>query len=336
MSNEDANISLNNELNIDKSQKRNTQNATNISPREPTSHSPSDIISNNSHDRLVGGANVSLTQVSTVHPENLSTAQTLSPSQSSKFDVYPEEYQMAPSSQVLTPPAYNNENEKNRKHNDGNHIVEIPDDAAKAQEIKNTLQTDRQIRMAFIRKVYGLLTLQLLTTVAISLFFMYFQPAKDFVNNYQLLFYISWLAAFVVLIFLFWLRKKHPFNLILLVLFTLCISYGVGSVVSLYSQQIVLEAFLITFGVFIALEAFTLQSKWDFSSWGPFLYATLWVLIFAFIFGWFLPFDRGYNIVISAIAALLFSAYIIYDTYMLTKRVNPDEYVLAAVDLYLD
>ncbi|RIB07750.1 inhibitor of apoptosis-promoting Bax1-domain-containing protein, partial [Gigaspora rosea] len=190
--------------------------------------------------------------------------------------------------------------------------------------------------IAFIRKVYGLLTLQLLTTVAISLFFMYFQPAKDFVNNYQLLFYLSWLAAFVVLILLFWLRKKHPFNLILLVLFTLCISYGIGSVVSLYSQQIVLEAFLITFGVFIALEAFTLQSKWDFSSWGPFLYATLWVLIFAFIFGWFLPFDRGYNIVISAIAALLFSAYIIYDTYMLTKRVNPDEYVLAAVDLYLD
>ncbi|CAG8793863.1 3887_t:CDS:2, partial [Gigaspora rosea] len=278
MSNEDANISLNNELNIDTSQKKNTQNATNISPREPTSHSPSDIISNNSHDRLAGGA---LTQVSTVHPENLSTAQTISPSQSSKFDVYPEEYQMAPSSQVLTPPTYNieNEKEKDRKHNDGSHIVEIPDDAAKAQEIKNTLQTDRQIRMAFIRKVYGLLTLQLLTTVAISLFFMYFQPAKDF---------------------------------------------------------IVLEAFLITFGVFIALEAFTLQSKWDFSSWGPFLYATLWVLIFAFIFGWFLPFDRGYNIVISAIAALLFSAYIIYDTYMLTKRVNPDEYVLAAVDLYLD
>ncbi|CAG8770566.1 27656_t:CDS:2, partial [Dentiscutata erythropus] len=329
MSNEDANISLNNKSNIDNIDTSHPQNATTISPRElMTSHSPSDVISNNSHDRLVGGA---LTQVSTVHPENLTTSQTLSPLQPSKSDAYAEEeYQMALSSQALSPPTYSNEIEKDRKLTDDSHIVEIPDDAAKAQEIKNTLQTDKQIRMAFVRKVYGLLTLQLLTTVGVSLLFMFYQPAKDFVNNYQLLFYISWLVAFLVLILLFWLRKRHPFNLILLLLFTLCISYGIGSVVSLYSQQIVLEAFLITFGVFIALEIFTLQSKWDFSSWGPFLYATLWVLIFAFIFGWFLPFDRGYNIVISAVAALLFSAYIIYDTYMLTKRVSPEEYVLAA------
>ncbi|CAG8650294.1 8646_t:CDS:2 [Cetraspora pellucida] len=257
MTDEDANISLDN----NKSNDNITQQKTNtiISPRESisiTSQSPSDVISNNSHDRLVGGVNVRSIQVSTVHPENLTTSQALSSSQQSKSDVSPKEYLMTQVSPEVPPPAYSNEFEKDRtriERIDDSHRIQMPEDANKAQEIKDKLQTDRQIRM-----------------------------------------------------------------------------------VSLYSQQIVLEAFLITFGVFIALEIFTFQSKWDFSSWGPFLYATLWVLIFAFIFGWFLPFDHGYNIVISSIAALLFSAYIIYDTYMLAKRVSPEEYVLAAVDLYLD
>jgi FtsH-binding integral membrane protein len=39
--------------------------------------------------------------------------------------------------------------------------------------------------------------------------------------------------------------------------------------VTYYDQGIVLQALLITFGVFLALTIFTLQSKWDFSGMAP-------------------------------------------------------------------
>ncbi len=34
--------------------------------------------------------------------------------------------------------------------------------------------------------------------------------------------------------------------------------------------------------------------------------------------------------------AILFSAYIVYDTQQIIKRASPEEYILASVELYLD
>ncbi|GES92349.1 protein lifeguard 4-like [Rhizophagus clarus] len=204
------------------------------------------------------------------------------------------------------------------------------------EEIKASLQSDRSVRMAFVRKVYLLLTLQLLLTITLTVFFMYCEPVKEFVAEYQWLFFVSWIMTFISLLVLFWQRKRSPLNLFLLLLFTIFMSYGIGTVVSMYSSKVVLQAFLITLGVFLALEVFTFQSKYDFSSWGPFLYAALWIVIFASVIAWIFPYDKGYHIVISVVSALLFSAYIIFDTYMILKRVSPEEYILATVDLYLD
>ncbi|CAJ0844417.1 15298_t:CDS:2 [Entrophospora sp. SA101] len=148
-------------------------------------------------------------------------------------------------------------------------------------EVIANLQTDKNIRMAFVRKVYGILTLQLLTTIGVTLWFMLHEPTHTIINDNQWIFFVSMILALITLIFLFWQRKKHPFNMILLIIFTLCLSCGVASIVSLYSSKVVLQSFLITFGVFIALELFTLQTKIDFSSWKPFLYAGIWVVIFA-------------------------------------------------------
>ncbi|CAG8593249.1 4806_t:CDS:2 [Diversispora eburnea] len=243
----------------------------------------------------------------------------------------------------VPPPSYNNESYKNfqqhnqrKQTNDGLMFeaglsgVENNLDNGRINEIKTNLQTDRQIRMAFVRKVYFLLTLQLLCTIIFIVWFMFHEPVKEYVQNNTWLLLISWIMTFISLILLFWKRKAYPLNLFLLFIFTIFISYGIGAVVSMYNARVVLQSFIITFGVFLALQIFTLQSKFDFSSWGPFLYAGLWIIIFASIIGWLFPYDRGYHIVISVIAAFLFSAYIIYDTYMIFKRMSPE------VDLYLD
>ena len=57
--------------------------------------------------------------------------------------------------------------------------------------------------------------------------------------------------------------------------------------------MVVIEALLITIGVFIGLTLFTLQSKWDFSGMGPFLFGSLLALILAGLIMGFFP-HNGY------------------------------------------
>jgi len=103
-------------------------------------------------------------------------------------------------------------------------------------------------------------------------------------------------GSLVNLGFLWWKRHSHPINFVLLGTFTLLESITLGTVVGFYDQVIVLQALLITLGVFLGLTLFTYQSKvrhvdgkidaaltllplkYDFSGMAPFLFGGLMVL----------------------------------------------------------
>jgi len=114
-------------------------------------------------------------------------------------------------------------------------------------------------------------------------------------------------------------------------------SYIVGNVCAAYEEagigDLVIEAIFITATVFIALTIFTLQSKWDFSFLGAGLGMCLWIMIlwsfFAMIFG----FQTGS--VYALVGSIVFSLYIIYDTYMIAERLDPEDYIVAAIELYV-
>lgn len=86
------------------------------------------------------------------------------------------------------------------------------------------------------------------------------------------------IGSFVSLGFLWWKRHSHPINLVLLSLFTFFEAFTVGLVVGFYDQTVVLQALLMTTGVFLGLTLFTFQSKYDFSGMGPWLFGGLMVL----------------------------------------------------------
>jgi len=100
-----------------------------------------------------------------------------------------------------------------------------------------------------------------------------------------------------------------------------------------YSGTII-EAVFITATVFLVLTIFTLQSKWDFSFLGAGLGMGLWILLLWSILGIIFGFQTGY--VYALAGSVLFSGYIIFDTYMLAERHDPQDYVVAAIELYLD
>mmetsp|Transcript_35595 Transcript_35595/g.82766 ORF Transcript_35595/g.82766 Transcript_35595/m.82766 type:complete len:85 (+) Transcript_35595:569-823(+) len=67
---------------------------------------------------------------------------------------------------------------------------------------------------------------------------------------------------------------------------------------------------------------------------GQFLAAGLFILFFwglvNLIFGWHLTF------LYSALGAVLFSLYIVYDTWQIANRLGCDDYIIASIELYLD
>ena len=91
-------------------------------------------------------------------------------------------------------------------------------------------------------------------------------------------FWVAMIGSFVSLGLLWWKRHSHPINLILLSLFTFFEAFTVGLIVGFYDQTIVLQALVMTTGVFLGLTLFTFQSKYDFSGMAPFLFGGLLVL----------------------------------------------------------
>ena len=191
------------------------------------------------------------------------------------------------------------------------------------------------IRMGFLRKVYCILTAQLGLTTLVSAVFMSSTAVKSFVQQTPPLMYLALFLSFGLLVALMAKRHQTPVNMYLLLAFTLVESYSVGTVVTFYDKKVVVEAAALTLTVFISLTLYTLQSKRDFSSWYAGLFTALWVLIGALIMQVFLQ-NETLDLMIAAGGALLFSLFIIFDTHMLMHKLSPEEYILAAINLYLD
>ncbi|ORY93344.1 inhibitor of apoptosis-promoting Bax1-domain-containing protein [Syncephalastrum racemosum] len=193
-----------------------------------------------------------------------------------------------------------------------------------------------EIRMQFVRKVYSILTAQVLSTAVLSAVYMYNQNAKQWVQTNPWLLYTSMFASLGVLFALMWKARSTPLNYGLLALFTLMEGHLVGTVVTFYDQEIVLQALVITFGVFFSLTLFTLQSKWDFSGMAPFLFGGLMILVLVSFVQIFIPFSEGIQLALAVAGVVIFSGYIIFDTYLIFNRYSPEDYIMASVSLYMD
>ncbi|XP_004700531.1 protein lifeguard 4 [Echinops telfairi] len=191
------------------------------------------------------------------------------------------------------------------------------------------------IRMAFLRKVYSILSLQVLLTTMTCSVFLYFEPIQTFVHKSPALILVFALGSFGLILALTLNRHKHPLNLYLLFAFTLLEALTVAIVVTFYDVYIILQAFILTTAVFLGLTAYTLQSKRDFSKFGAGLFTVLWILCLSGFLQLFFH-SETVELVLAAGGALLFCGFIVYDTHSLMHRLSPEEYILAAISLYLD
>ncbi|CDK27771.1 unnamed protein product [Kuraishia capsulata CBS 1993] len=200
----------------------------------------------------------------------------------------------------------------------------------------NVSECDVQIRQVFLRKVYSLLCMQLLTTFLTGAVIYNNTAIKDWCLNNMWMFFVSIAGSFGFMIAAYIKSKSYPYNLLLLTGFTLCESYGVGLATSLFDSNVVLQAVLITLIVFLGLTIFTFQTKYDFTQWQGWASGALFALLGFGIVGMFLPYNSGMEVFYSWAGALLFSVFIVIDTQMIMKKFHPDEEVSATIILYLD
>ncbi|GAB0494550.1 hypothetical protein MMPV_005844 [Pyropia vietnamensis] len=205
--------------------------------------------------------------------------------------------------------------------------------------------SDKYVRLQFLRKVYTILSLQLAMTVGVAGVFMLADPVRRFVVAAQgPMSIVGMIATFGFLFGLMATKDQHPLNLYMLAGFTAAESYMVGTICAMYAERgigdLVLEAFGLTMLVFVSLTAYCFVSKRDFSFLGGFLFAGLLIILGAsllnFLFGLGGAENSTFGFAISVGGALLFTGYILYDTSVIMNQLGPDEWALAAVNLYLD
>jgi len=196
-------------------------------------------------------------------------------------------------------------------------------------------QSSVSIRLGFIRKVYGILASQLLFTTVMAAIFMHHEPTKNFVQQSPQLMFVGLILSIVLIIALGVKRKDAPTNMYLLAAFTFCEAYTIGTVVTFYDQAIVLQAFILTMATVVALTVYTFQSKKDYSTWGAGLFSMLWILILGGLMQIFFR-SELMELGLAIAGAFLFAGFIIFDTHMMMHKLSPEEYILAAINLYLD
>ncbi|KAF8463822.1 inhibitor of apoptosis-promoting Bax1-domain-containing protein [Kalaharituber pfeilii] len=209
----------------------------------------------------------------------------------------------------------------------------VPDDFKYST---NVAEATIDIRMAFIRKVYAILSVQLAATAIFSSL-SFFMPAFKYWIQHNV--WMMWISIFGSLVFLgltFWKHKSYPMNLIFLTGFTAMEAYSISLIVSFYEAPIVIEATLITLGIFVALTLFACQTTYDFTGWMPYLFGLLCgVIVFGFVSVIF-PWSNTLELIYSAAVAILFSAYILVDTQLIMRKYHVEEEIGAAINLYLD
>lgn len=158
---------------------------------------------------------------------------------------------------------------------------------------------DVHVRLGFLRKVYSMLTINLLITIGLSLIFAYVDPIREYVVANNWIIFVAIGVTLVTLLALVCIRIKFPANLVLLYIFVGAFSTVIASIVAIYFEAgmggVVLKAFIATAAVFLTITAYVGITKKDFSFLYGFLWAGLVVLIVLSLITFLLGLTGNYN-----------------------------------------
>jgi FtsH-binding integral membrane protein len=190
-------------------------------------------------------------------------------------------------------------------------------------------------RATLVRRTYTLVLVSIIVTM-VGTSFALSQPAlMQAVAAHP---FIAMICAFAPLLLATRKKAEFPMNIGLVLLFNFVMGVLISPAIYIYGRTqpgLILQAATLTLGAFGILTLYAFVSRRDFSAWGSFLIVGLWVLIGTSLLNLFFRNEMA-STWLAGVTVLLFSGMLIYDTWRLRNHYGPDEYVGAAVQIYLD
>jgi FtsH-binding integral membrane protein len=203
------------------------------------------------------------------------------------------------------------------------------------------------IRLGFVRKVYLLLSTQLLLTILVAIPFQLMDTMQ-----LQSQTWLLWLSVCMTLMTVFTmsfaksLTRTYPYNYVFLFAFTLFEAILMGFASASYTWQSVMLCAGLTAVIFLGLTIYAAKTETDFTGFGPMLFGALlslvaWGIMICTVAAFGAPLDMV-TMLCSLVGLIVFVIYIIYDTQLIiggehkTHEFTVDDYVFAAMSLYLD
>lgn len=150
--------------------------------------------------------------------------------------------------------------------------------------------------------------------------------------------FLSMIGMFVPLMLAQTMRDRFPANIGLTLAFTFAVGVIISPALWVAERQtpgIIMQTGLLTGSTFAVLTAYAFLSRRDFSAWGGFLTVGVWVLFATSLLNIFFR-NEAASLWIAGVGTMLFGALLVFDTWRLRNQFGPDDYVIAAVTIYLD
>ena len=184
-------------------------------------------------------------------------------------------------------------------------------------------------RMGFVRKVYGLFFLSILTSVLTG--WLSIQPA--FIQTAWESHTILWLIGFAMIFAMGWGKSKPGLNMVLLYAFSAIMGVVVGPIFYIYQRiapGVPLQAGVLATTVFGGLTLYVMLTRQDFNFLGGFLFVKpdCALLVAGIVMAVFHV--AAMSTVYCVVSILIFSGYVLYDTSRIMTRLSYDQAAIGA------
>jgi len=198
-----------------------------------------------------------------------------------------------------------------------------------------TLVRTGEERATLVRRTYSLVLVSVLVTMVGASFGLSQPQLMAAVAQHP---FIAFFASLAPLLLATRKKTEFPMNIGLVLLFNFVMGVIISPALFIYGRTqpgLIGQAAVMMIGAFGILTLYAFVRRRDFSAWGSFLIVGLWVLIGTMLLNFFFQ-NLVVDLWLASVAVLLFSGLLVFDTWRLRNYYGPDEYVGAAVQIYLD
>jgi FtsH-binding integral membrane protein len=201
------------------------------------------------------------------------------------------------------------------------------------------------IRNGFIRKVYSILSVQLIITFGAVFLFqipsikLFIFKNQSLAGNILVFCSLAFLTLFLVLVCNRNLSRTVPYNYYILFAITLCESLVCGIVSSLYSFQIVATALALTIISTLAITFYACTTKTNFSYYRMGMFIVFSQLFMIGLIASLFRLQALYALY-TLLMTIMIGIYLVYDTQLIMGKFgvgySVDDYIFATLEIYMD